>query len=292
MMRSPFLPFALTTCLILVPVSAHAFKLPGGIGDVIENAKLISEATTRPSETQEREIGQGVAATLLGAGPLLDDRAIQAYVNKVGLWVALHSTRSGLPWRFAVLNNDAVNAFAVPGGYIFVTRGLLLNLRNEDELAGVLAHEIAHVVQQHHLKALQSDASLKLGGKALSQVMGVGGLQGEALSLVAKGAKTLYSRGLDQEDEFEADRMGVEMAARAGYDPYGLPSVLQTLASINPGSSGLALLLKTHPRPVARFLRLDQAMTGRFETTTARPLIRDRYFTSLISLTGPAPVAP
>lgn len=287
--RIPSLHIALWLCLALAPISGHAFKLPGDLGDVIENAKLVKEATTRPSEGQEREIGQGVAATLLGAGPLLDNRSVQDYVNKVGLWIALHSQRPGLPWRFGVLASDAVNAFAAPGGYIFITRGLLQNMRNEDELAGVLAHEIAHVTQQHHLKALQNDASLELGGKALSQVVNVGGLEGEALSLVARGTKTLYSRGLDQNDEFEADRAAVVLAARAGYDPYGLPAVLQTLASINPGSSGLALLLKTHPRPADRLARLDQAMEGRLDAGIARPLIRDRYFTALASLAASAP---
>lgn len=266
--------------------SAYAFRLPGNIGDVIETGKLITEATTQPDQDQEREIGQGVAATLLGAAPLLPDRAVQEYVNKVGYWVALQSNRPSLPWRFAVLDIDAVNAFATPGGYIFVTKGLLLNLRNEDELAAVLAHEIAHVMQQHHLKALQSDASLKLGGKVASRAIGVGGLEGEALKLVAKGAKTLYSRGLDKEDEFEADRIGVVLAARAGYDPYGLPSVLHTLSSLNPGSNGLGLLLQTHPRPADRMVRLDQAMGTRFDATAARPLIRQRYFTSLASIAG------
>jgi predicted Zn-dependent protease len=188
--------WALLLACLLLPSSAFAFRLPGGIGDVIEGAKLINDATTKPDEAQEREIGKGMAATLLGAVRLLDNREVQQYINKVGLWVALQSSRPQLPWRFAVLDDNDINAFAAPGGYIFITKGLLLRLRNEDELAGVLAHEIAHVIQQHHLKAVQSDASLKLGGKALSQAVGVGGgLEGAALEAAAKGAKTVYSRG-------------------------------------------------------------------------------------------------
>lgn len=276
-------------CLVAVP--AQAFRLPGSLGDVVEVGKLVHDATATQDPAQEREIGQGVAATLIGAARLLEDPALQRYVNRVGLWVALHSSQPGLAWRFAVLDTDTVNALATPGGYIFVTKGLLLNLRNEDELAGVLGHEIVHVIQQHHLKALQKDASLQLSGKVAARTVGGGGLEKVVLTEVAKGARTLYSRGLDKEDEFEADRLGVVLAARAGYDPYGLPAVLQTLESISGNSTGLALMLKTHPRPAERFSRLDTAMTGRLDNLVMRPPLRDRYWTSLSAL-GAKTAAP
>jgi predicted Zn-dependent protease len=283
---------ALACGLIVTPARAFDFKLPGTLGDVVETGKLIHDATNTPDAAQEREIGQGVAATLLGAAKLLEDPNVQRYVSRIGLWVALHSHQPSLPWRFAVLDTDAVNAFAAPGGYVFVTKGLLLNLRNEDELAGVLGHEIAHVIQQHHLKALQKDASLKLADKAATRAIGGGGIEKVVLTEVARGTKTLYSRGLDKEDEFEADRLGVVLAARAGYDPYGLPAVLQTLDSLNEKSSGLALLFKTHPRPADRFARLDAAMSGRFEGAPAHPPLRERYLASLAVLTGHVPAQP
>src|SRR5687767_4646850 len=117
-----------------------------------------------PSQAEEIQIGRGVAETLLGARPLLDDAQLQRYVNTVGLWVARQSERPELPWHFAVNDSDHINAFAAPGGYIVVTKGMLRQLRNEAELAAVLGHEVAHVVQKHHIRALRKAAVITLLG--------------------------------------------------------------------------------------------------------------------------------
>ena len=117
-------------------------------------------------------MGKGVAETLLGASPPLNDPALQRYVNTVGLWVALQSERPDLPWHFVVNQSEVVNAAATPGGNVIVTTGMLLVLRNESELAGVLAHETAHVVRKHHLNAIRKTAFVGLvaqGAQAASQ---------------------------------------------------------------------------------------------------------------------------
>jgi predicted Zn-dependent protease len=211
-----------------------------------------------PTQAEEIEIGNGVAETLLGARPLLDDPDLQRYVNAVGMWVAQQSERPALPWHFGVNDSDYINAFAAPGGYIIVTKGMMKQLRNEAELAGVLGHEVAHVTQKHHLKALRKSALVNLlsAGAAAATAES---RHAEMVQQLAGPTKELYARGLDKADEFEADRMGVVLSARAGYDPYGLPAVLTTLASADPKDNFLTLLTKTHPPPQ---VRLDSLAPG------------------------------
>lgn len=230
-----------------------------------------------PSETDEIEIGKGVAANLLGAAPPVNDPALQAYVNKVGRWIALHTERPDLPWHFAVLDTEGVNAFATPGGYVFITRGLLLRLRDEAELAGVLAHEVSHVVEKHALTTLRKGALAGLAGDALSDYAEKKGK--EAFTKVVSAGTELYARGLDKEDEFAADRAGVVIAARAGYDPYGLPSVLQTLASINPREDAVALMFKTHPDSETRLKLVSNTMEGRLAKYVDSPRVESRFDT-------------
>lgn len=217
-----------------------------------------------PTQQEEVEIGRGVTETLLGARPLLDDPPLQRYVNSVGQWVAIHSERPDLKWHFGVNDSDHINAFAAPGGYIIVTRGMMRQLRNEAELAGVLGHEIAHVVQKHHLKALRKSSLMNLLTASVAAATAES-RNAELVQKLSAPTRTLYARGLDRDDEFEADRMGVVLAARAGYDPYGLPSVLTTLAAAANEDPYLALLFKTHPAPDARIEKLDDGMGARFD---------------------------
>jgi predicted Zn-dependent protease len=223
--------------------------------------KKISEANKDITEPQEIEIGQGIAANLLGAAPLVRDVNLQKYVNRVGLWLALQTERPDLPWRFGVIDTPNVNAFAAPGGTILITRGLYEKLRNESELAGVLAHEIVHVLQKHQLKAIKSamgrEWKMDIAAAAAEQK----GNSDARNSLKAFTAGTeLFARGLDKRDEYEADRMGVVIAARAGYNPYGLVGSLQTLDAVNAQDGAMALMFKTHPSPAKRLEQLSTSM--------------------------------
>lgn len=222
------------------------------IGRIVRSA---SDAFGDVSDEEEALIGDEAVAVLLGAVPLLNNDPLQRYVNRVGRWVAMQTERKALAWRFGVLDSPDVNAFAAPGGSIFITRGLLERMASEAELAGALAHETAHVLKQHHLKAVRKGARIDLA-LALSETQ-MKGNDRDNLNRLAGGLKEVYTRGLDKEDEFEADRMGVVIATRAGYDPYGLPAVLQTLGAMNPGDSSLALLFKTHPSPDQRLTMLN-----------------------------------
>ena len=241
------------------------------VGRLAENVGGLREV----KEPEEIQMGKGVAETLLGASSLLDDQELQRYVNAVGRWVALQSERPDLPWHFAVNSSEVVNAAATPGGNIIVTKGMLLVLHNESELAGVLAHEAAHVVRKHHLNAIRKTAFVGLlaqGAQAASQ----GSQNQELLEALVGPTKELYARGLDKGDEFEADRMGVTLAARAGYDPWGLPNAVQTLSSIKPDDNAVALLFKTHPAPSARLEQLASAMRTSFDSVTG-PQNAERY---------------
>jgi predicted Zn-dependent protease len=230
------------------------------LNSMFNTLKTVKQAVKPANQQEEEQIGYATASTLLGAAKPINNPAVQEYVNKVGLWVALQSDRPDLPWHFAVVDSNDIDAFAVPGGYVFITRGLLLHMRSEAELAGALGHEISHVVLKQQLKALQQAAQLNLLGQAAQFELQQRGQNAQLFNSVASATRNLYSKGLDKDDEFEADRMGVVLAARAGYDPYGLVAVLQTLETVNPKSNSMQLLLATHPAPAARVAMLAAEM--------------------------------
>jgi predicted Zn-dependent protease len=248
------------------------------INRIIDTAKSAQRATTEVDEKGEIEIGRELASTLLGAAPLLANDAVQRYVQSVGRWLASQTERPDLPWQFGVLDAPQLNAFAAPGGFIFVTRGLLERMRSEAELAGVLAHEIAHVLQKHHLKAIQKSGQVGVATGVLSlAIQDRNALARE--KLIAFGTE-MYSRGLDRGDELEADRLGVVIAARAGYDPYGLPVVLQMLQAMNPEDSGLALMFKTHPKPADRLEAIEK-QTSLLDAYAGQPQVEGRFVSTL-----------
>jgi predicted Zn-dependent protease len=235
------------TALALSVGSSGTTRAQFDIGGLIKAVKPVSQKA-------EIKIGQGVAARRLGAAAPVNDQALQAYVNKIGMWLALQTEKPELPWRFAILDTDSVNAFAVPGGYVFVTRGMLLLMRDESELAGTLAHEISHVVERHALKTMRKGEWAKVAGSALNAI--AEGEGGQDFDKLINFGTEIYSRGLDKKDEFAADVRGAVISARGGYDPYGLAAVLQSLASINPQDDAVALMFKTHPDPEERMDRL------------------------------------
>ena len=268
-------------CLLASALPAAAFDL-GSIDwqKAVDTVKKVQKANTDISEPQEIALGEGIASNLLGAAPLLDNPAAQEYVNRVGRWLTLQTERPDLPWQFGVLDDNDVNAFAAPGGYVFITKGLLAKMNSEAELAGVLAHEISHVLRKHHLQAIKKGARTELLSDLASEALQSNGSNPALTKLVSAGTE-VYARGLDKNDEFEADRMGVVIAARGGYDPYGLPAVLQTLQSLNPNDSSVALMFKTHPAPADRLSLLDKEMTGQFNNFETQPDLAPRFLQAL-----------
>jgi predicted Zn-dependent protease len=225
---------------------------------------------------EEVAIGRRISGNLLGAAPLVNDEALQRYVNRVGRWVALQTDRPDLPWTFGVIESEDINAFAAPGGYVFVTKGLYRKLNSEAELAGVLAHEVGHVIKKHHLKVIQKQKGIAALSGALGKQVSKDGDNKLVQKLIGSGAE-IMARGLDKDAEFEADRVGVVVAARAGYEPFGLPSVLQEIGHVSAGDNSVALLFKTHPHPDERLARLGDAIGERFDSLGGRD-DSDRFY--------------
>lgn len=179
------------------------------------------------SETKEISIGREYHPKILKQYGKYDAPALQAYVSKVGKKLAAFSHRPGLVYRFTVLDSTDVNAFALPGGYIYITRGLLAYLNTEAELAAVLGHEIGHVTARHGVRQ-QTAATAANIGMTIGQIL-VPELRNQAVSNMYGLLSGAFLSGYGREHELEADGLGAEYLARAGYDPYAIVEVLKVL---------------------------------------------------------------
>jgi predicted Zn-dependent protease len=209
----------------------------------------------------DREInfGRSVSAKILGKYPILRNEQKVRYISQIGTGISAQLGRPELRYYFGILDTDEINAFAAPGGYIFVTKGALKLMRNEAQLAGVLAHELAHVDQKHIVRKLNLqgfDRSLTAG---IAQVLGGASLSAKiALERLNDLAfKMLMEEGLSKEDEADADQKALEMLMSLGYD---LQSYLDYLQSLKPYlEQGQAKILsKTHPTIEFRYNNLRE----------------------------------
>ncbi len=217
------------------------------------------------AQTDEEQVGKAAAAQVLGAAPLLSAEAAQQYLNLLGAGLAPQAG-ANYRWRFAVVRSDAINAFAMPGGYVLLSAGLLKVLESEDELAFVLAHEIGHVARRHHYQVVQRQRLAEQAAKGLQNVT----RDGDTARL-AQASGQIYARGLDKGAEFEADRLGVEIMARAGYDPAAALGVLEKLQRLKGDDPRAELLFSTHPSPAERLDMLLQAGIDRLPRPTEKP---------------------
>ena len=206
---------------------------------------------TLMSEAQEIAMGRESDAQIKAEMGVYDDPALQQYVSGIGLRLAKLSERPSLPWQFTVVDQPAINAFALPGGFIYITRGILPFLDNEAELAGVLGHEIGHVTARHSVQQY----SRSLGGTLLLGGLGAfvpaarpfGQISGQALGLLF----LKYGR----DDELQADELGARYEATGGWDPEGVPGMLSTLGHLDEARGdrkGVPNWLSTHPDPLLR----------------------------------------
>ena len=208
------------------------------------------------SESQEAELGREADAQIRSEMGVYEDAALQEYVAAVGNRLAAVSHRPDLPWQFTVIDSPVVNAFAVPGGYIYLTRGLLAYLNDEAELAGVIGHEIGHVTARHSVQAYSRAAGAQMG-LLLGQIFvpgmrprygapGLGDAAGQGLGL-------LFLK-FGRDDERQADRLGAEYAIASGWDPHGVGDMLRTLGRIADTTDrrGIPNWLATHPEPADR----------------------------------------
>ena len=234
-------------------------------------ATNVSGALAPVDEETELSLGGGVAVEAYSqVGPRNSHEALQKYVNLVGRVVAANSGRPGLPYSFAVLMSDTPNAFAGPGGYIFISSGALKLMESEAELAGVLAHEVAHVTQKHMLQTYQRanvmDAAQKTASEFDNDVAGYS-------KMIDMTTDTLFNKGLDQKFEYEADVVGLEIAVMSGYDPNGLVMFLKKLAKVTNHQGGW---MKTHPPLNERIRRLQSIIATEFRGEKGQ-ILRPRF---------------
>lgn len=228
-----------------------------------------------PSREEEIALGREITGNLLGAAPLVKDEALQKYVNQVGRWVANQSERTDLPWRFGVVASNDINAFAAPGGYIVITQGLYQQLQNEAQLAAVLGHEIAHVTKKHQLKILQKQQFLGWGAKLLGDKYAK---NNQFVNKAIGSGAEVCARGLDKDAEFEADRMGMVLATRAGYEPFALGEVLQVIGQTTKSDKSVALLFKTHPHPDERLVKLSDSAGNKLDKIKDGKTLENRFY--------------
>jgi len=229
----------------------------------------------KPSKEEEIALGREITGNLLGAAPLVKDEALQKYVNSVGRWVASQSERPDLPWRFGVIDSDDLNAFAAPGGYVMITKGLYRKMSNEAQLAGVLGHEIGHVVAKHQLKVLQKQQLINLGANFLSKKMAK---DNNLINKAIGSGAEISARSLDKNAEFEADRLGVSYTTRSGYEPFGLTEVLQLLGQASKNDNSVALLFKTHPHPDERLASLGDSIGNKLDNIQNGKTLESRFY--------------
>lgn len=237
-----------------VPVSDE--KLEG----VVKTAKAFRKSAQDISESEEHYIGRAVAAQLLAKYPAVDDEALNRYVQTVLQAVAATSSRPEVfsGYHAQVVESDEVNAVSAPGGYVFVTTGLLRSLEDEEELACVLAHEVAHIADRHGLRTIKTsrltsafqmlgaEAAKSYSSKDLSKLADLFG------GSVDDVVKALVVSGYSRDKEFEADKDGARFAQEALYDPEALN---RFIGRLDGGKGGF---LKTHPAPKKRLAALEE----------------------------------
>jgi predicted Zn-dependent protease len=181
------------------------------------------------SEDQEVALGRENAEQVNDQLPIITDRTVSAYIQELGSHIAKTTSRSDLDWHFYVVNAPEVNAFALPGGYIYVNRGLIESTDKLSELAGTLGHEIGHVIQRHSVERLETAQKTNVGVALLCTLTSVceSGLGQAAIKVGGTAFFARYTRA----DEFEADSEAVVNVSRAGFDPNGVPALFDALLS-------------------------------------------------------------
>jgi Zn-dependent protease with chaperone function len=242
-------------------------------GSVFGAAEKVAPKSEDELLAEELALGPQIAGRVLGARDLWADAGAQRRVNVIGRWVANQTARPDLPWTFGVIDTPEVNAFAAPGGYVLVTRGLYEIVGSDAELAAVLGHEISHGVERDHYDVVRKQELAALGKDyALARVSTAGANpQVEwARQYAEQNGATIMLTTLDQAAEYRADEAAEIYLARAGMNPMALYSVLQKMTALGSRSAQLASLYKTHPPLDARMDRIDKRGYTGLEAYTAR----------------------
>jgi predicted Zn-dependent protease len=253
----------------ILAFASPAWAQLGGLGGALKKAQAQKQQIDDlvVSEAEERTIGEDVSAKIRQRFGVVQDPAVHKYVTLVGTALAQGSDRPKLAWTFIVLDTDGVNAFASPGGFVHITRGALGLVKNEAELAGVLGHEIAHVVRKHTVNAIQKNKAVAAG---------VNSAAGGRSALLERMANQAYAMVLennfDRGDELDADRVGVQLAQKSAYGT-ALDALLTRLDERNKDQGERNGLFASHPETKERIDKIKQL--GASAKTTA--LVEPRY---------------
>ena len=235
------------------------------------------------SESQEIAMGQSYAPQIASSMGLYDNPELQAYVESIAMPMARASERPQLPWQFEVVDESGVNAFAVPGGFIYLTRGILAHMNSEAEMAGVLGHEIGHVTAKHTVNQMSKQQLAQIG-------LGVGavvlGPQAGAWVQSAGQAMQLLFLKYGRDDERQSDDLGLRYMAAAGYDPQAMVEMFRTLgrASRAAGGQRVPEWMSTHPAPENRELRIAEAIRSQGLSRSGTRANRERFLQQLDGL--------
>lgn len=241
---------------------------------IIASALLaVTAAGCSVSTQQEVELGTQYSQQINAQLPIIKDPEVNRYINVLGDSIAHLTARGDLPWQFFIVNSAEVNAFAVPGGFIYVNRGLIERARNLSELAGVLGHEIGHVVERHTVKQMQQQQGAQVGVTLGCVLLNICGTE-IAQAGINVGASALFAK-FSRDDEAQADEVGIANVVRAGISPKGIPEMFQILIDerrSNPGA--VDLWFGTHPTEESRIAD-TQAMINRIDPAILRTLTYD-----------------
>jgi predicted Zn-dependent protease len=238
----------------LMIVLASLVIMSGAGADDIQIPDMGSPADAVLSKSEEAQFGRAIMADIRRRGGVLEDPQVDEYINEIGRRIAAQSNDGSHSFEFFVVEDERINAFAMPGGYIGVHSGLIEATRNEDELAGVLAHEVAHVTQRHIARAMHANqrqglmtTAMMLGAIILGATAGPDAFQ--AGMAVAQGTAVQQQINFTRSNEHEADRIGIKALADADYDPHGMASFFEVMARQQPASPEMRApeFLRTHP---------------------------------------------
>lgn len=265
----------------LVPIAALTAMLtctaaPGAqaitAADLLRGAAIAAQGLFI-SDAQEVQLGQATVQQVLQQYPLVKDPALNAYVTRIGKQMAAVSDRPNLPYQFFIIDSKDINAFAAPGGYVFVTSALLRFAQNDAQLAGVLGHEVGHVAKKHSVSAIRKQLVAQGVASAL-----LGENQSQLLAIAANIGATMILRGFDRQAELQADQLGATYALRAGYDPKELPKFLDALGKATGEPPTWLMPVVDHPRSQDRVARLNALLAQpAFRTAKVLAVGRSTY---------------
>lgn len=260
----PVSSFALVSALALLPAGCAVNPATG-------QRQLIFI-----SERREIEMGREADQQIVAALGLYDDAELQSYIQDLGDRMSGLSERPNLPWTFRVVDDPVVNAFALPGGFIYITRGIMVHLSSEAQLASVVGHEIGHVTGRHSVEQISRSQFLQLG-------LGVGSILSPTfrdLSGIAGAGLGLLTLKFGRDDERQADDLGLRYMRRAQYDPREMPGVFELLGRVSQargGGGGPPEWLSTHPDPENRKERIEAAIAALNQDFEESTVARSSY---------------